>query len=275
MITKIIACADIHIRNLRRQDEYEVQLRKFINECKDIVKENGAENTRIVIAGDLLHNKLDISGEGYTFATWFLRQLDKICKTILIAGNHDINMNNLSRLDPLTAIFSMHNFKQVYFLDKELEYESGCMIDDDVCWCLFSSFDSFSKPNIDEVKMQNEGIKYIGLYHGEVKSAKTDSGYISENGLNASYFEGLDFTIMGHIHRPQTIDYKGNKLVYCGSLIQQDHGENFDNHGYIVVDTEEMEYEFKQIENKDYGFFTIEINDFTDFEENAERLINE
>ena len=64
MIKKIIACADIHIRNLRRMDEYRRQLQRFIDDCKEIVKEYGENSVRIVIAGDLLHNKLDISGEG-------------------------------------------------------------------------------------------------------------------------------------------------------------------------------------------------------------------
>ena len=63
MIKKIIACADIHIRNLRRQDEYQIQLKKFLEECKEQVSKFGEDEVRIVVAGDILHNKLDISGE--------------------------------------------------------------------------------------------------------------------------------------------------------------------------------------------------------------------
>ena len=96
MIKKIIACADIHIRNLRRHDEYQEQLKLFIAECEKYAEEYGPEDIRIVVAGDLLHNKLDISGEGYFLATWFVRELSKVAKTIIIAGNHDMNMRNLS-----------------------------------------------------------------------------------------------------------------------------------------------------------------------------------
>ena len=64
MITKIIQIGDIHIRNLRRSDEYKAQFDEFLNMCSKIVNENGVENTRIVVCGDVLHNKTEISPEG-------------------------------------------------------------------------------------------------------------------------------------------------------------------------------------------------------------------
>lgn len=274
MITKIIACADIHIRNLRRQEEYQEQLKKFIDECTEIVNENGADSTRIVIAGDLLQNKLDISGEGYLLASWFLRQLDKLAKTIIIAGNHDMNMLNLTRLDPISTIFSLCNFKQVHYLDMDLNYESGCVEDDNIIWCLYSSFDNFSRPNIDEVKITSPDKTFVGLYHGDVKSAKTDAGYQVENGLPSSYFENLDFAILGHIHKRQEIKIDGVPLVYCGSLIQQDHGENVSKHGYIVWDVDNVEYTEKDIINENYSFYTFKINDIGDLDEDNEEIIN-
>ena len=95
MIKKIIHVSDIHLRNFKRLEEYQQQLQKFINYCNDIAKDYGNENVRIVITGDLFHSKNEISNECYILASWFLRELDKICKTIVIAGNHDMNMQNL------------------------------------------------------------------------------------------------------------------------------------------------------------------------------------
>ena len=132
MVKKIIFIADIHIRNYKRLDEYKIQLKKLIDECEGIANEYGSEHVRIVILGDLLHNKLDISGEGYVVASQFLKSLDKICKTIVIAGNHDMNMANLTRLDPLNTIFNMCEFTQTYFLDSETNYESGCVVDENI-----------------------------------------------------------------------------------------------------------------------------------------------
>lgn len=274
MITKIIACADIHIRNLRRQEEYQEQLGKFIDECKEIVEENGADSTRIVIAGDLLHNKLDISGEGYLIASWFLKQLDTITETYVIAGNHDINMLNLNRLDPISTIFSMCKFERVHYLDMLLNYESGCVEDDNIVWCLYSSFDNFNKPSIDEYRIASPDKAYVGLYHGEVKSAKTDSGYQSENGLAPSYFSNLDFCILGHIHKRQVIKIDGVPLVYCGSLIQQDHGENVSKHGFVVWNVEDVEYYGVDLDNENYSFYTFKIDGIEDIEEDKETLVN-
>lgn len=274
MITKIIACADIHIRNLRRQNEYQKCLKKFVEKCKEITEKNGAENTRIVIAGDLLHNKLDISGEGYLLASWFLRQLDKIASTIVIAGNHDMNMSNLNRLDPISTIFGMCKFDRVFYLDKELSYESGCLEDENIMWCLYSAFDNFAKPNIEEYRINYPDKTFVGLFHGDIKSAKTDAGYQSENGIDPSYFGDLDFAICGHIHKRQEIKTDGIPLVYSGSLIQQDHGENTTKHGFVVWDVEERTFEEYDLPNEEYGFYTFSIDNIEDIDNNEERILN-
>lgn len=274
MIKKIIACSDIHIRNLRRHEEYRTQLKKFIDECKKEADEYGSESIRIVIAGDLLHNKLDISGEGYLIATWFIRKLSEIAKTIVVAGNHDINMKNLERVDPITMIFSIANVENAVYIDQKLDYESGCLQDDNVIWCLYSSFDNFARPNIEEAKAKNPDAVTVGLFHGELKSAKTDVGYASENGYDASYFDGLDFGILGHIHKRQCIKYNGIPLVYCGSLIQQDAGENIHGHGYVVWDTESLTYDEVDIQNDEFGFYTFTVNDISDFDEDHEEILN-
>lgn len=276
MIKKIIHTGDIHIRNLRRMEESQEQLGKFIEECRATAEEYGADAIRIVVAGDIVHNKLDISGEGYLLASWFLRQLDEIAKTYVIAGNHDINLNNLNRLDPLSAIFSMCEFKQTVYLDQALEYQSGCVVDDNIVWCLYSSFDNFARPNIEEIQMahQGENLTYVGLFHGLVKGAKTDVGYVVDSGYDVSYFDGLNFCLCAHIHRRQCLKYNGIPVVYCGSLIQQDHGENLSNHGYLLWDVESETYEEKNIDNPDYGFYTFQIGDIDDIDEDKEEIIN-
>ena len=195
MITKLIQISDLHIRNFKRAEEYQEQFTKFIEECKVIVAENGAENTRIVVCGDILHSKTDISPEGYALAAWFLRQLDDVCQTIVFAGNHDINTGNMNnRLDPLSVIFSMSKFQRVYYLDKELEYSSGCLEDDNIVWCLYSIFDKFTKPSqLSEMynNPDNKDKTFVGLFHGDIKSAKTDAGHVSENGLDSGYFSDI------------------------------------------------------------------------------------
>jgi DNA repair exonuclease SbcCD nuclease subunit len=94
------------------------------------------------------------------------------------------------------------------------------------------------------------------------------------NGLNASYFDNVDFGLFGHIHKRQTIKYEGIPLVYCGSLIQQDHGENMSSHGFLVWDTEEVSFSSVENENKEYGYYTFKIDDIEDIEMDDEEIIN-
>jgi DNA repair exonuclease SbcCD nuclease subunit len=273
MIKKIIAVSDIHIRNLRRSEEYKEKLSAFIEECKDFVSEYNRDEVRIVIAGDIFHNKTDISPEAYVMCAWLLKQLDRIAKTIVISGNHDMSQNE-ARLDALSTVFSMCKFKNTYYLDKELDYESGCLKDDNVVWCLYSSFDGFAKPSIDEYRIENPDCTFVGLFHGDVKGSRTDAGYQSENGLNASYFDGLDFGILGHIHKKQCIEHDGIRLVYCGSLIQQDFGENLSKHGFVIWDVESRTYEDVDFKDEEYGFYNFSINSIEDLDNDTEEIIN-
>lgn len=273
MIKHIIHTGDIHIRNYERFEEYKEYLEWFINECKNICSEYGADEMRIVIAGDILQSTVDSKPEAYDMCSWLLEELDKICKTIVIAGNHDMS-SNLERLDPLSYIFSHVNFKQSIYLDKELDKKSGCLVDDDVVWCLFSRFDNFLRPNIDEMRIKNQDKTFIALYHGDIKSATTDTGFQSEGGLTASYFDGVDFGLLGHIHKRQCIKYEGIPLVYCGSLIQQNHGENLTGHGFVVWDVEECTYEVIEAPKTEYGFYTFKIDSVEDIAMDDEELIN-
>ena len=74
MIKCVIHCSDIHIRNFQRLGEYAEKLTSFVEKCKEIAKDYEREEVRIVIAGDLVHQKNNISNELMTFSSFFLRQ---------------------------------------------------------------------------------------------------------------------------------------------------------------------------------------------------------
>lgn len=282
MITKIIATSDLHIRNYKRMDETREQFEKFLDEARKIVEENGKENTRIVIAGDLLHSKLTIASECYLMLSWFLHELNDICKTIVIAGNHDLNMTNLERVDSLTPVFEMCKFDNVHFLDKELGYKSGYMVDENIVWCLYSTFDLFVGPqnmNILAEKINKEPLKdgkhtFVGLFHGDMNGAKNASG-TALTGFDPKHFDGTDFVIAGHIHKCQEIDGDGTRIVYCGSLIQQDMGEAISGHGFVVWDVPEKKWELKEVKNEDYGYYKFKVESEDDIDNDKETLLNE
>lgn len=282
MITKIISCADIHFPQLKGIDELKEILTTFIEQCKKIVKKEGADNVRIVILGDIVNNKTNITSELILAVNWFFTELDKICKTIVIAGNHDFLMNNTGRVDSLTPLFEIGDYKQVIFLDKELDYNSGIWVDDNIAWCLYSSFSGFNTPDILIHKEVNKGLEnapelYVGLIHGDVNGAITTTNRVTENGIDPGVFEGCDFVMAGHIHKRQVIKRDGVNIVYCSSINQKDMGESVNGHGFVLWDTEDpeyIEYKFVDIPNPDGGYYKFEINDINDIKEDKEELLN-
>lgn len=284
MITRIISCADIHIPALKGIDELKGILTKFINNCEKIVEEEGPECVRIVVVGDIFHSKINITNESILTAHWFFSQLDKICKTIVIIGNHDFLMNNMDRVDSLSPLFDIGGYKQVIFLDKELGCKSGIYDDDNVSWCLYSSFSGFNRPDIDAHKVLNAETDkkdnfYVGLIHGEVNGAITVTNYVSETGVSQDVFDGCDFVIAGHIHKRQELKKNDVKIVYCSSINQKDYGESITGHGFVLWDIDvddklDISYKYIDIPNEDGGFYKFEINDISDLEKDEEDLIN-
>lgn len=274
MIKKIIACSDIHIRNLKRMDETWDMLGSFINKCREYKESNGFEDDelRIVVAGDLFENKISVSNEANIAASWFLNSLSEICPVIVVCGNHDYLANNKSRVDSITPIVSIADNDRVQYIDAMMEYNSGILVDNNVAWCLYSTFDDFNRPDFDSPEYMI--LTKVGLIHGDINGAVSDTNRVTEKGLDAGVFEGLDFVIAGHIHKFQEIKKNGVKVVYCSSLIQQNNGESIHGHGYVIWDVDSCEYEFVELENHDYGFYKFRINDIVDIEEDKEVLVN-
>ena len=83
MIKKIIHVSDIHIRNFKRLSEYSEQLNLFIEKVKEETNDYQYDEIRIVISGDICHQKTNISPELMVFASGFIRELEKIGKVIV------------------------------------------------------------------------------------------------------------------------------------------------------------------------------------------------
>lgn len=273
-IKKIIQIGDIHIRKYDRHDEYIDVFNSLYNSIKEETKSYSSDEIRIVICGDIVHQKNNISPELDILMSNFFSMLESISKTIIIAGNHDYLINNTDRLDSISHIVKIGNYKNLCFADMSLDYKSGLIEDENICWALFSTFDSFSEPKgIETYKKNNPNKKIIGLFHGQVIGCKTDLGHVMDNGINPDFFKNCDAVLSGHIHKFQTIRKNGIPIVYSGSLIQQDFGENVSGHGYVIWDVEDLTYKQINIENKK-PMYVIEISNIEDIDNNTERFLN-
>jgi DNA repair exonuclease SbcCD nuclease subunit len=274
MVKYIIAISDTHVRNYKRLNETTEVFERFIEYCENFVSQHNPEEVRVVIAGDLFDQKISASNESQTIVAWLLRKLNEFVKTYVICGNHDYLMNNAERMCSLTPVFSMSNFSNCIYLDGELNYTSGIYEDDNLAWCLFSTFEDFNRPEIDIYKKNNPDKTLVGVIHADINGAKTDVGRTTETGLDASFFEGLDFVIAGHIHKRQEIKKKGVKIVYCGSLMQQNMGENLSGHGGVIWDVENKTWDPFEIDRGEYGFYKFVVDNPDDIDNDNERLLN-
>lgn len=275
MVKKIIHIGDLHIPNAPEEKHYDVLMKQLVKEVLTEVKTcKDKSEVRIVLPGDIYTGKIKSSNEATDLFHSMLNMLNSVCKVIVIAGNHDMLENNKSRMDSITPTFNIKGvYKNVTYLDKVLDYKSGYLVDDGIVWVLYSMFDKYNISGLDSIREQYPDHKIIGLYHGNVVGATTDSGYMLDKGINTNLFKGCDCIMAGHIHKYQTIKKNGIPIVYSGSVFQQDAGENVSGHGFVVWDMETMTYKLHEVEN-DYNIYKFEIVSYNDVSEDAEILLN-
>ena len=214
MIKKIIHVGDIHIRTYRLHDEYKDVFKTFIAQVKDLVKDYTRDEIRVVIAGDLVHQKIVISNEQLILGTWFIKQLEMIAPVIIIAGNHDLLENNKDRVDSITPMVQFLPDADVNFFK-----ESKCYLDKNIVWCVYSIFEGNSKPDIESARQQfGDDKTYVGLYHAPILNAKTDIGYEIDHGASLEIFEGCDMVLLGDIHKRQSFNHKQTLEIYENEL---------------------------------------------------------
>ncbi len=197
MIKKLIHIADFHLRTYKRHDEYREASETFFSDIKVILEDFKYDEARIVIVGDIVHQKITISNEQVDFLTWFFRNLTDIAPVILIAGNHDLLEENKDRMDSLTPIINLINNDNITYLK-----ESKCHYDDNITWAPYSIFEKNKRPNIEEAREVKPNNKIVGLFHAPVLGAKTDLGFeFTDHGVKPSYFDGCNMTLLGDIHK--------------------------------------------------------------------------
>ena len=245
-IEKIYHIADIHIRNLKRHQEYKTVFERTV----EAIKKTIGPNDIIFLGGDIVHAKTDMTPELIQSVQEFFKMFADIAPTILITGNHDCNLNNMSRLDALTPIVNALNHTNLHYLK-----ESGVYHISDKHFVVMSVFD---KPK-DFIKANSfEGDFKIALHHGAVNNAMTDIGFRLQNDhVDIDTFEGYKLTLLGDIHKPEQYLNAEKTIAYPGSLIQQNYAEAL-IHGMLVWDTATCKADFIEIPN-DICYYTLEI----------------
>jgi len=243
--------SDIHIRNLKRHEEYVEVFEKVYAEIKE-------SQSLIVLTGDIMHSKTELSPEAIVIACNFFEKLSQLAPVILIAGNHDCIITNKDRLDALTPLYQISKLENFHYLKDTGFYQYRNII--------FGLTDLFSKKLLTADSLDRsfyDKISYptkwkIALYHGQIRKSKTESGYeIKSYKFRTKDFHDYDYVLLGDIHHHQYLDKK-KTIAYAGSLIQQSHGESLNSHGILLWDLTNGKSRLIPIENQ-YGFCQLHI----------------
>lgn len=256
--THIVHVADIHVRLTKRHDEYKAVFEKLYEEVKKT-----PSTSLICVLGDVVHSKLDLSPECVQEVKDFLYSLADIRPTILVPGNHDANLSNKSRLDSLSPIVDAIRHENLFYLKASGLYGIGNVLINN--YSILDDADKYIR-GCDIPSVYRNQYKYcIAMFHGPVNNALTDVGYkVTSTSHPIDMFDGHDIALLGDIHMKQDLQFYDDScskpyVHYCGSLIQQNHGETLENHGFSLWELKSRQYQYVEIPN-DYGYFTVKIN---------------
>lgn len=240
VIKYVYHLADIHIRSLERHIEY---IQVFENLYCYLKSQENLNESILVIAGDIFHSKDKLVPESIAVFNGLVTNLTSILPVCMIAGNHDAFASS-NRVDVISGITDIKKFDNLHFFKN-----SGIYKYNNINFVVSSVIDDTFT---DAPELSNE-YRNIGLYHGIVSNSKTDSGTSLTSNVNAADFKNLDIVMLGDIHKRQFLT---PTIAYCGSLVQQNHGENLTEHGLIKWNILDKTNECVNIKN-DYGYVTI------------------
>ena len=242
---KIAHIADTHIKNLKYHYEYRIIFKELYEKLEQEAPDF------IVHCGDLAHTKTQLSPEYFELATEFMKNVADVAPLVIIPGNHDGNLKNSSRQDAITPIIQALEHPNIYFFKNSGEFHAT----PELCFNILSVFDEDNWIDPTDTSKIN-----IAMYHGSISNCKTDIGWVMEHGEHElSIFKKFDYAMLGDIHKAQALDFEG-RVRYCGSTVQQNHGETNDKGFGIWEIQDKTNFTYRHIELiNPKPFITIEL----------------
>jgi DNA repair exonuclease SbcCD nuclease subunit len=230
---KIAITADIHLSNFNQDPiDKESGLRERLSSLNNSLRYMfdyciSHEINKIIIAGDLFHNK----GLIYTVSqNMFIKILndykDKVCVK-LVTGNHDLSSKTEDGESSLLALSYHPNL--TYFSSPYYDEKNSIF---------YAPYNSNMINSIKE-NSANILISHFGLNEGILNNGTSIIADISLRDLTNKY----KVVILGHYHKPQEIINDNIKFYYTGSPIQLNWGESGEEKRFLILDTETLDVE--------------------------------
>jgi len=219
-VDKIFHIADVHLRNHLRHDEYQEVFKKLYK----FLKKNKTKDSIIYLAGDIVHAKTDISPELVLMLSNFFKSLADICPTLVILGNHDLNLKNNSRLNIIKPVVELLNHPQLYFLEKNGYYKFAqigiSLLEVSTNVSDFQTAEGLDSP----VK--------VAFYHGPLNLASMENNIkITSSQVSLDTFKGFDLALLGDIHKRQLLQFRNVDEME----VEEEELEFYLNQGWEIV----------------------------------------
>ena len=254
---RIAQVSDIHIRNLKFHQDYRRVFADFHRRLEELHVD------LVAITGDTAHAKTNISPEYVGLTSEFLTETVRRAPVIITLGNHDLNLMNPDRQDAITPIVEALANERIVLLKGSGPFEPyfpGFNNHEQTSKFCFWNFgiadvEHWPRPLYPEDQIN------IGLFHGSIRNCLTDSLFrMTHTEYDTDIFEGLDFVMMGDIHKRQA--FNDGRAWYAGSMIQQNFGEDPEK-GFLLWDIgsrDQWDVRFVELKGSRH-FYTIKLPD--------------
>lgn len=255
-IEYVIHVSDIHIRTgdleKSRYNEYGDVFKEFV---LSVSKLENLDKSVLVITGDIFHHKGKIEPSGIKLSQSLLTSLLEYVDVCMICGNHDYRQDSPDIPDMIETIYENYinqtvNTKyRAFYLNRTGYYHYN-----NVCFSVVNIKDTLKKYNT--VGKNENTMVFPPRTYDKTYNIALFHGTMFFNSYQLDWFDGYEYVMLGDNHTMKWSIDKEMLWGYAGSLIQQDFGERFMEHGYFVWKLKEKVIDFYNVFN-DYGFCSV------------------
>lgn len=221
---KVILYSDLHLYNHHKlliNSETALSFLSFIN---DYAQKH--EIDTLICAGDFFHTKSRAYAPHVIQAWIRLKDIYKAnINHYMLIGNHDMSNPN-STMNSILFIFSDYVKVIPDYVFKDFD-------DTRV------HFLSYGPQKFDDFIFA-ENKKNILIGHLDIVGFVMSNGIPARTGYRINDFKNFDLVFTGHYHKHQ----QKKNITYIGSVYQTSFGEREQDHGFIVLDTGTLDWEF-------------------------------
>jgi DNA repair exonuclease SbcCD nuclease subunit len=211
------------------------------------IQENNIDT--VLIGGDIFDNRKNININILEKTKEMF--VDKLPKTYMILGNHDIYHKNTSKVNSLKSIFEKYD--NITIIDEPTEIQFGSSVFHFIPWIN----DENVTKTFEFIQKKATGNEFL-LAHLELMGFEVMKNNFMEHGMDRAIFsKSYKRVFSGHYHHKSE---QGN-ILYLGTATQTTFADSGNVKGFHVFDTETQELEF--VENPNTLFEIIKIDNLT------------